>query len=58
MIPDPVLSKIVHAMSTSITDAFTFALIPIGLAFITVFMMGKARIAVRKPEVKENILNK
>lgn len=58
MIPEPVLSKIVHAMSTSITDAFTFALIPIGLAFITVLMMGKARIAVRKPEVKENILNK
>jgi hypothetical protein len=43
-IPDFVLDKIVHAMSDSISLIFTLALIPIGLAAITVFFMGKTRV--------------
>ncbi|AOH52978.1 MFS transporter [Peribacillus muralis] len=43
-IPDFILDKIVHAMSDSISLIFTLALIPIGLAAITVFFMGKTRV--------------
>ena len=40
-IPDFVLDNIVNAMSESISFIFTLALIPIGLAAIVVFLMGK-----------------
>ncbi|MFJ7859941.1 MDR family MFS transporter [Peribacillus sp. NPDC097206] len=43
-IPDMILDKIVYAMSDSISLIFTLALIPIGLAAIVVFFMGKARV--------------
>ncbi|GAA3322627.1 hypothetical protein GCM10020331_043250 [Ectobacillus funiculus] len=42
------LIKIVQSMSDSITNAFTWALIPIGAAFLVVLLMGNARIEVRK----------
>lgn len=47
-IPAPILDKIVQSMSDSITNAFTWALIPIGVAFLIVLLMGNARIEVRK----------
>ncbi|MFD0051830.1 MDR family MFS transporter [Actinomycetes bacterium NPDC127524] len=43
-IPSVILDKILQAMSDSITFTFTLALIPIGLAAIAVFFMGKARV--------------
>ncbi len=52
-IPDFILDKIVHAMSDSISLIFTLALIPIGLAAITVFFMGKTR--VETPSKKESL---
>ena len=47
-IPADVLDKIVDAMSSSISHIFLYALIPIGIAVVVVFMMGKARIAMNK----------
>ncbi|WHY57001.1 MDR family MFS transporter [Peribacillus simplex] len=52
-IPDFILDKIVHAMSDSISLIFTLALIPIGLAAVTVFFMGKTR--VETPSKKESL---
>ncbi len=52
-IPDFILDKIVHAMSDSISLIFTLALIPIGLAAITVFFMGNTR--VETPSKKESL---
>ncbi|CAN7616227.1 MDR family MFS transporter [Peribacillus frigoritolerans] len=52
-IPAFILDKIVHAMSDSISFIFTLALIPIGLAAITVFFMGKTR--VETPSKKESL---
>ncbi|MCK1995116.1 MFS transporter [Peribacillus muralis] len=49
-IPDFILDKIVHAMSDSISLIFTLALIPIGLAAITVFFMGKTRVETHAKE--------
>ncbi|MFZ7944058.1 MDR family MFS transporter [Neobacillus sp. 19] len=53
-IPDFILSKIVHAMSDSITHAFMLALIPIVLAAVTIFFMGNARVVVNKKESAKN----
>lgn len=49
-IPDMILDKIVYAMSDSIALIFTLALIPIGLAAVVVFFMGKARVETSSPE--------
>ncbi|MCP8968331.1 MDR family MFS transporter [Ectobacillus ponti] len=43
-IPAPILDKIIGAMSSSITTAFTWALIPIAVAFVVVLLMGNARV--------------
>ncbi|MCM3568188.1 MDR family MFS transporter [Neobacillus mesonae] len=51
-IPGFILDKIVHAMSASITQTFLLALIPIALAAVTIFFMGKARIEETKETVK------
>lgn len=59
-IPDFILDKIVHAMSDSISFIFTLALIPIGLAAITVFFMGKTRVETpskRNPYNKQKALH-
>lgn len=47
-IPGFILDKIVNAMSESITHTFMLALIPIALAAITIFFMGKSRVEVIK----------
>lgn len=49
-IPAPMLDKIVHAMSDSITMTFLLALIPIGIAVIVVFFMGNARVETEKKQ--------
>ncbi len=43
-IPEAVLSKIIDAMSGSITHVFLIALVPIAIAVIFVIAMGKARV--------------
>ena len=53
-IPDMILDKIVYAMSDSIALIFTLALIPIGLAAVVVFFMGKARVETSSPEKSSN----
>ncbi|WP_144554619.1 MDR family MFS transporter [Bacillus sp. X1(2014)] len=47
-IPDFILDKIIHAMSASITHTFLLTLIPIGIAAVTIFFMGNARVVVSK----------
>jgi predicted MFS family arabinose efflux permease len=51
-IPSFILDKIVHAMSDSITHTFMLTLIPIVLAAITIFFMGKARVVVANKAAK------
>ncbi|AZU63780.1 MDR family MFS transporter [Neobacillus mesonae] len=51
-IPPVILDKIIHAMSASITHTFLLALIPIALAAITIFFMGKARIEIKKESAR------
>ncbi|MCH5584885.1 MFS transporter [Shimazuella sp. AN120528] len=43
-IPAPVLEKITSALSSSITQTFIWALIPVALAFIAAIMMSKERL--------------
>jgi hypothetical protein len=43
-IPSFILNKIVQAMSDSITHTFILTLIPIVIAAITIFFMGKAKV--------------
>lgn len=43
-IPGPILDKIIHAMSDSITHTFLLTLIPIAVIAITIFFMGNARV--------------
>lgn len=51
-IPAAILDKIVDAMSYSITHIFLLALIPIGVAVIFVFLMGKSRVII--PQKQDN----
>ncbi|RDI43155.1 MDR family MFS transporter [Falsibacillus pallidus] len=51
-IPGFVLDKITDAMSSSITTAFAYALIPLALALITVFLMGGTRLQPSKKTMK------
>lgn len=52
-IPPEILDKIVNALSDSITLTFLLALIPIGIAIITVFFMGNARVEA-EPKIEQN----
>jgi EmrB/QacA subfamily drug resistance transporter len=51
-IPSFILDKIVNAMSDSITHTFMLTLIPIAIAAITIFFMGKSRVEVMKKSTK------
>ncbi|MGE8203993.1 MDR family MFS transporter [Heyndrickxia sp. NPDC080065] len=51
-IPPVILDKIVDAMSSSITFTFMLALIPIGIAAITILFMGNSRVKTEKSKVK------
>lgn len=52
-IPAPILDKIVAAMSSSISYVFALALLAIAAAFITIILMGNARVTV--PNKEKNI---
>lgn len=52
-IPDEVLSKITQAMSDSITHTFAYALIPLGIAVVFVYLMGKSRLEISKAKPKK-----
>ena len=43
-IPPQILDKITHVLSTSIVHTFTWALVPAGLAFLFIFILGKDRL--------------
>ncbi|WP_433750884.1 MDR family MFS transporter [Falsibacillus pallidus] len=47
-IPQAVLTKITDALSISIVHTFMWALVPAGLAFLFVFMMGSDRMKIAK----------
>jgi EmrB/QacA subfamily drug resistance transporter len=52
-IPAPVLDKIVAVMSSSITQAFLWALVPTVIAFVVILLMGDERVVPRqKPELE------
>ncbi|MFJ7729458.1 MDR family MFS transporter [Neobacillus sp. NPDC097160] len=52
-IPAPILEKITDALSSSIVHTFTWALIPAGLAFFFIFILGKERMVINKGEVSK-----
>lgn len=56
-IPVDILDKIVNAMSSSIVHIFYIALIPVGVAIIVVFFMGKARVELSKSPEGETSRN-
>ena len=49
-LPTEVLGIIVNAMSKSITHVYLLALIPIGIAFFFVFLMGNSRVTIAPKE--------
>lgn len=52
-IPEFILDKITSAMSHSITYTFFLALIPIAFSAIAVFLMGNARVEIKKGVIKD-----
>jgi EmrB/QacA subfamily drug resistance transporter len=48
LIPPQILDKITEALSNSIVHTFMWALVPAGIAFLIVFMMGKERMVFEK----------
>ncbi|WML42135.1 MDR family MFS transporter [Neobacillus sp. OS1-2] len=52
-IPAPILDKITDALSSSIVHTFTWALVPAGLAFLFIFILGKERMVMNKGEVSK-----
>jgi len=49
-IPAPILEKITDALSSSIVHTFTWALVPAGIAFLLIFILGKERMVINKGE--------
>ena len=45
MIPAPVLEKISEVFATSIAHTFLWTLIPVGLAMISIFLMGNEKLS-------------
>ncbi len=52
-IPPQILDKIIEALSSSIVQTFIWALVPAGLAFVFIFLMGNERMVYKKEH--ENI---
>ncbi|MEO2077131.1 MAG: MDR family MFS transporter [Bacillus sp. (in: firmicutes)] len=50
MIPPQILDKITDALSSSIVHTFTWALVPAGLAFLFIFILGKERMVINRGE--------
>jgi Na+/melibiose symporter-like transporter len=49
-IPPQILEKITNALSGSIVHTFTWALVPAGLAFLFIFILGNERIVLKREE--------
>jgi hypothetical protein len=47
-IPPQILDKITDALSSSIVHTFTWALVPAGIAFLFIFILGKDRLRIHK----------
>ncbi|WP_026573994.1 MDR family MFS transporter [Bacillus sp. UNC438CL73TsuS30] len=47
-IPPQILEKITEALSSSIVQTFTWALVPAGIAFLLIFTMGKEQMVLKK----------
>ncbi|MEH7356706.1 MDR family MFS transporter [Neobacillus drentensis] len=52
-IPAPILEKITDALSSSIVHTFTWALVPAGIAFLLIFILGKERMVINKGETSK-----
>ncbi|MDQ1148005.1 EmrB/QacA subfamily drug resistance transporter [Bacillus sp. SORGH_AS 510] len=50
MIPPQILDKITDALSSSIVHTFTWALVPAGLAFLFIFILGKEHMVINRRE--------
>jgi EmrB/QacA subfamily drug resistance transporter len=53
LIPPQILDKITDALSSSIVHTFTWALVPAGLAFLFIFILGKERMVIHKKEASK-----
>ncbi|MEH7439762.1 MDR family MFS transporter [Neobacillus drentensis] len=53
MIPPQILDKITDALSSSIVHTFTWALVPAGLAFLFIFILGKERMVIHRGEASK-----
>ncbi|WML58039.1 MDR family MFS transporter [Neobacillus sp. PS2-9] len=53
MIPQQILDKITDALSSSIVHTFTWALVPAGLAFLFIFILGKERMVIHRGEASK-----
>lgn len=53
MIPPQILDKITDALSSSIVHTFTWALVPAGLAFLFIFILGKERMVINRGEASK-----
>ncbi|WP_413304452.1 MDR family MFS transporter [Bacillus sp. 1P10SD] len=53
MIPPQILDKITDALSSSIVHTFTWALVPAGLAFLFIFILGKERMVIHRGETSK-----
>ncbi|WP_223596512.1 MDR family MFS transporter [Neobacillus bataviensis] len=49
-IPPQILDKITDALSSSIVHTFTWALVPAGIAFLFIFILGKERMVFNKQQ--------
>lgn len=47
-IPPQILEKITEALSSSIVQTFTWALVPAGLGFLFIFVLGKERMVINR----------
>nr|WP_091838692.1 MDR family MFS transporter [Marininema halotolerans] len=54
-IPPQVLEQMSQAFADSIATVFQWSLIPISLAIVLIFLMGKRRLVVQKPASKEAV---
>ncbi|NRD77631.1 MFS transporter [Bacillus sp. BRMEA1] len=54
-IPPQILEKITDALSSSIVHTFTWALVPAGLAFLFIFILGKERMVFKREEGTKSV---
>ncbi|WP_040205615.1 MDR family MFS transporter [Neobacillus jeddahensis] len=54
-IPAQILDKITDVLSSSIVHTFTWGLVPAGLAFLFIFILGKERMVMNNGEVSKKV---